>query len=104
MPNFVVRAGGRGTSGLSQRPCGDVVLPARASDLFYDTGVFFGLILRSISYAVHLQVPPEMKQPRPDPRNPSRGATLPPAAGPSARFDPRVRSASGMMHISHNCL
>eukprot|EP00752_Nemacystus_decipiens_P014194 g12623.t1 len=40
------------------------------------------------------EVPPEMKQPRPDPRNPSRGAMLPPAAAPSARFDPRVRSAA----------
>ncbi|CAM9681409.1 unnamed protein product, partial [Ectocarpus sp. 8 AP-2014] len=40
----------------------------------------------------HEVVPPEMKQPRPDPRNPTRGAMIPPAAAPWARFDPRVRS------------
>lgn len=36
-----------------------------------------------------------MKQPRPDPRNPTRGAMIPPAAAPWARFDPRVRSPTG---------
>ncbi|CAM9564743.1 unnamed protein product, partial [Hapterophycus canaliculatus] len=40
------------------------------------------------------EVPPEMKQPRPDPRDPTKGAMLPPAAAPWARFDPRVRSPS----------
>lgn len=52
-----------------------------------------------------MQVPTEMKQPRPDPKNPSKGAMLPPAAGPWARFDPRVRSAAGMyvcvVHAKH---
>lgn len=55
------------------------------------------------------QVPDEMKQPRPDPRNqaaaaasgtskgPGSGAMLPPAAAPFARFDPRVRSPAGML-------
>lgn len=42
------------------------------------------------------QVPAELKQPRPgDPKNPSKASVMPPMFPPWARFDPRIRSATG---------
>ena len=46
---------------------------------------------------VESQVPVELKQPRPaDPKNPTKALMMPPPLPPWARFDPRIRSPTGV--------